>query len=133
MRVSQRRIVVSIGGKPANQPPQGALARVLGFALGTVVLVGAFVFSLVLFAVLLGVGLIAGGYVWWKTRELRRQLRESVAAARRTASGLDGEPARPGTTTIEGEFTRDPGSETMPGAQPDAAATSAARAPPRTN
>jgi hypothetical protein len=53
--------------------------------MGVVVLAAAFLFSLVLFAVLLGVGLIAGAYLWWKTRGLRRQLRESVEAARRTA------------------------------------------------
>ena len=42
---------------------------------GTVMLASAFVVSLVFVAIGLAVVLIFGGYLWWKTRELRRQLR----------------------------------------------------------
>ena len=115
MRVNQRRIVISIGGRRAGQQPKGILARVFGFAVGALVLVGAFVFSLVVFAELLGVGVIAGGYLWWKTRPLRRQLGESVDAARRNASTAEGESLRPAATTIEGEFTREGKHETDAG------------------
>jgi hypothetical protein len=41
----------------------------------TVMLVSAFMVSLVFVAIGLAVVLIFGGYLWWKTRELRRQLR----------------------------------------------------------
>jgi hypothetical protein len=42
---------------------------------GTVMLASAFVVSLVFVAIGLAAVLIFGGYLWWKTRELRRQLR----------------------------------------------------------
>ena len=95
MRVNRRRIVISWGGPRASQPPKSLLGKVVGFAVGAVVLVGAFVFSLVLFAVLLSVGLIAGIYLWWKTRGLRRQMRAQPGG---TPHGVE---------VIEGEFTRD--------------------------
>lgn len=53
------------------QPPS-LLARVIGLLLGAVFLVLAFVFSIVIFIVLLAVGLLALGYLWWKSRALRR-------------------------------------------------------------
>ncbi|MEO8163981.1 MAG: hypothetical protein ABI619_01160 [Betaproteobacteria bacterium] len=36
----------------------------------------AFMLSIVIFAVLLTVALLGGGYVWWKTRALRKRMRE---------------------------------------------------------
>lgn len=48
------------------------LARLIGLMLGAVFLVLAFVFSVVIFIVLLAVGLVALGYLWWKSRALRR-------------------------------------------------------------
>ena len=42
---------------------------------GAVMLVSAFVVSLMFLAIGLVIVLTAGGYLWWKTRELRRQLR----------------------------------------------------------
>jgi hypothetical protein len=104
MRVVRRRVVISVGAGPASRPPQGVLARALGFVAGALVLAGAFVFSMVLFALLLGAGLVAGAYLWWKTRALRRQLLDAAQVAR----GADPQrtaPSRP--TTIEGEFKRE--------------------------
>jgi hypothetical protein len=49
--------------------------RVLAVVMSAVVLVAAVMLSMVLFAVLLAVGVIVGGYVWWKLRALRRQAR----------------------------------------------------------
>ena len=54
------------------------LGRILGFAIGTTVLILAFVFSLVVFAVLLVLALIAIGFLLWKTRALRRQQADSI-------------------------------------------------------
>ena len=65
----------------------GALAIVTGAAL---VVVGV-MFSLVLVAVVTVLGLALFAYVWWKTRELRRRLRERP----------------PGGRVIEGEVTRE--------------------------
>jgi hypothetical protein len=45
---------------------------------GAVTLAGAFVLSLVFLAIGLAVVLIVGGYLWWKTRELRRQMRAQM-------------------------------------------------------
>jgi hypothetical protein len=53
-------------------------AKTLSIVLGGVVLVSAFVFSIVLFAIALAVVLAFGVYVWWKTRDLRRQMREQI-------------------------------------------------------
>jgi predicted membrane protein len=44
----------------------------------TVMLAGAFLVSLVFVAIGLAVVLVVGGYLWWKTRELRRQLRAQM-------------------------------------------------------
>jgi hypothetical protein len=46
---------------------------------GIVMLAGLFVVSLVFVAIGLAVVLIFGGYLWWKTRELRQQLRAHMA------------------------------------------------------
>ena len=43
----------------------------------TVVLIGlALMFSVLLFVVILIVGAMAWGYLWWRTRDLRRQMRK---------------------------------------------------------
>ncbi len=54
-------------------------------------LVLAFMFSLVIFAALAVIALLAGSYLWWKTRALRRQMRERPRGGR----------------IIEGEVIRD--------------------------
>lgn len=59
---------------------------------GTVMLVSAFVFSLVFVAIGLAAVLIFGGYLWWTTRELRKQLRAEMQRQR-----------QPGGEIIEGE------------------------------
>jgi O-antigen/teichoic acid export membrane protein len=60
----------------------GAISRAKQFALkglvvlgGALALAGAFVLSVVFLAIGLAVVLTVGGYLWWKTRELRRQMR----------------------------------------------------------
>jgi hypothetical protein len=50
----------------------GLLARVVALVLGAIVLVVAFVFSLVIFSIALVAGLLALGYVWWRTRSVPR-------------------------------------------------------------
>ena len=60
----------------------GAISQVKNFALkafvvlgGALMLASAFLLSLVFLAIGLAVVLTFGGYLWWKTRELRRQMR----------------------------------------------------------
>lgn len=69
----------------------GLLGKVLTFAAGAVLLLVAFMFSLLVFAVVVTGALLVWGYLWWKTRELRRQMRERP----------------PGGRVIEGETIRD--------------------------
>jgi len=51
------------------------MGRIVTSALAVVLLVGAFVASVFVFAIVATAVLLVGGYLWWKTRELRRQLR----------------------------------------------------------
>ena len=71
------------------------LRKALGVILGAVLLAAALLFSVVVFAVLAVGGLLVLGYLWWKTRDLRRQLRQQVR-----------EPA-PGGRVIEGEVVHE--------------------------
>jgi hypothetical protein len=82
----------------------GLVAKVLAFAAGGVLLIGAFVFSLLLFAVVVSVGLVVWGYLWWRTRELRKLVRERL----RTANT---QWPRDGGSVIEGDFVRDSDSD----------------------
>lgn len=60
-----------------NRPDApGLLGKVLGMVAGAVLLVLGVMFSAVLLILLVVAGLAAWAYFWWKTRELRRTLRE---------------------------------------------------------
>jgi hypothetical protein len=66
----------------------GALSRAKQLALKALVVVGgvlmlasAFLLSLVFLAIGLAVVLTVGGYLWWRTREVRRQMRARMQAA----------------------------------------------------
>lgn len=58
------------------------LGKVLALAAGAVLLVAAVMFSLLIFAVAAVLGVFAWGYLWWKTRELRRRMREKPPGGR---------------------------------------------------
>lgn len=98
-------------GAGAASPP-GLLARVLAFALGAVALVASLVFSVVVFAFLLGAAVLVGAYLWWRTRELRRQIREQMQAQdagqapmrARTTSRQSGSTD---DSILEGDFIRE--------------------------
>jgi hypothetical protein len=57
-----------------RQPPS-LLTKILAVAASAVVLIGAVAISFVLFTIALAVLVGFGAYVWWKTRDFRRQLR----------------------------------------------------------
>jgi Flp pilus assembly protein TadB len=91
----------------------GGLVRGVAAALVAVVLaVTAVVFSVVVLAVVATLGLCIGGWLWWKTRALRRQLREQQAAMeaqlRSAAAGAGGSRTAGGDDgiVIEGEYSR---------------------------
>jgi hypothetical protein len=91
MHVDEPRPQIGYRGSAISRAKEVTLkvAVVVG---GALMLASAFVVSLVFLAIGLGVVLIGGGYLWWKTRELRRQLR----------ARMHRQP-RPGGEIIEGE------------------------------
>jgi Flp pilus assembly protein TadB len=74
----------------------GFLGKVLAVTAGIIVLVAALVFSLLLVAVVASVGVIAWAYLWWRTRDLRKQMRQRTGERPKDV------------TIIEGEFSRAP-------------------------
>ncbi len=83
-------------------PEAGPLARLAAFVLSVAFLVLAFMFSLVALAVLAVGGLALGGWLWWKTRRLRKQMEEM----RQAGAMPEDQPARD-IQVIEGEFIRE--------------------------
>ena len=87
-----------------NQGNKHWFVRVLSFLLGASILVLAFVFSLVLLAILLAVAVVLLSYYWWKIRAIRK-----VVAQRAQSTGGDAEMASPEAgvrPVIEGEARR---------------------------
>ena len=68
----------------------GLLSKVLTFATGAVLLVAGLVFSLVVFALAATAAGLILGFLWWKTRDRRRQMRERPPGGRI----IDGEVIR---------------------------------------
>ena len=50
----------------------GVLQRVVGAVLGLLFLVAVFIFTSLILAGLLAVGIVVWGWLWWRTRSLRR-------------------------------------------------------------
>ncbi|WP_295008146.1 hypothetical protein [uncultured Dechloromonas sp.] len=96
------------GHNALGRPPQGPLAKLLAFVLSAAFLVLAFMFSLVALAVVAVLGLVLGGWLWWRTRKLRQEIN------RQRAEPWDGmtqeNPFRAApersSTVIDGEATR---------------------------
>jgi UPF0716 family protein affecting phage T7 exclusion len=77
--------------------PGGVLGRVVAIAGGIVVLVVAFMFSLIALAVLIVGGLLIFVYLKWKTRHLRRHLNQQMAQQ------ANRQPQETSGAVIEGE------------------------------
>jgi uncharacterized protein HemX len=88
-------------------PPPGPLAKLAAFILSAVFMVLAFMFSLVALAVVAVIGLALGGWLWWKTRELRKQMMAQMHEAQAVRAD---QPAQ-NEQVIEGEFSREVGPE----------------------
>ena len=101
-----RQFHASLGG----QPP-GPLAKVVTFLLGAALLVVGFMFSLVALAVVAVGAVLAGTWFWWKTRALRREMREQMR--QQQPSGASEQQPFAGRI-IEGEVIRD-GAPPAPG------------------
>jgi cbb3-type cytochrome oxidase subunit 3 len=61
---------------------QGFVVKALTVVGAGVVLAGAIAMSIVVFAIALVAMLVLGSYVWWKLRQLRRQIADRQASAR---------------------------------------------------
>lgn len=96
--------------------PPGLIARSLAVIAATGLAVLTFMFSLVVFSVVLVVGLGVAAWFWWRTRELRRRMREARAAM--DAQMNMGDPRGPHSPrpssqrhgeglVIEGDFIRE--------------------------
>lgn len=90
----------------SEAPTPGLLEKLVAFVVGTILLVVGFMFSMVLFAIIVVAGLLAWAYLWWKTRELRRAMRENPPGGR----VIDGEVIVVDAEVIEsrGDLPRDP-------------------------
>jgi len=82
-----------------NKAP-GLLGKVVAFILSLGLFALAFMFSLAALAVVAVVGVLFAGWFWWKTRALRRQLREQGAVFETSESAESGQ-------IIEGEVIRE--------------------------
>jgi hypothetical protein len=100
-----------VRGARINVQPPGFFGRVLAVIAGLVLFVLGLMFSVVIIAVAVAAGLIIWGWIWWKTRPLRRQMREQMEA-RMAAGGdtaapaADDEGRAPSGRVIEGEVIR---------------------------
>ncbi len=92
MEKSQRRVRIIVRDANYEVQPPGLLAKVVAVVLGLAALVVAFMVSVVALAIVSVVIVIGVGYLWWKTRDLRRHLRENP----------------PGGRVIDGDAFRDP-------------------------
>lgn len=75
--------------------PQNLLQRILGAALGVALFVAAFVFASVLLAIAASVALVVWGWLWWRTRDLRRAARDEQAAVIEGEYRVERETRRP--------------------------------------
>jgi hypothetical protein len=83
----QRRVRIIVRNSQGDIEPPGLLGRVAAAIVGAIALVVAFMFSVVALAV---VSVII--VMWWKTRDLRRHLRENPPGGR----VIDGDSSRDG-------------------------------------
>jgi hypothetical protein len=87
MQLDQRRARIASRGSAVSRAKHLALKTVVVLG-GVVVLASAFVVSLVFVAIGLTVVLGFGGYLWWKTRELRKQLRARMEEQQQPAGRI---------------------------------------------
>lgn len=78
------------------------IAKTLAVVAGAAVLAGAFVLSLAFFVFALAAVVVFGGYLWWKTRHLRRQLREQMRQHEAMHADSVGRRAAASDRVIEG-------------------------------
>lgn len=78
----QRRVRIIIRNGDGEIQEPGLFGKIAAAVVGAIALVLAFMFSVVALAVVSVVVLIVIGYLWWKTRDLRRRMRERPPGGR---------------------------------------------------
>lgn len=63
-------------------PGNGIFGKIVGTLAGAVMLIVAFTVSLLVFATVAAIALVIVVYLWWKTRTLRKQMREHPPGGR---------------------------------------------------
>jgi hypothetical protein len=95
----------------SGRPPQSLAARIVGAAFAVVAFGAVLMGAVVLFVGAVLAALAFWGYFWWKTRVLRRTMREQMKAQRFEPPGANINTNAPGhapgkATIIEGEAVR---------------------------
>ncbi len=93
MQGNDRQYRLNGAGTAANGIT-GWVGRVVAATAGIVLIIAGFMLSLIAFVAVATVGMLGALYLWWRTRDLRRQLRE-----------MQDNP--PGGRIIEGDATRE--------------------------
>ncbi len=87
--------------------PPSLLQKLVAVVVAAAVFSLALMFSVVLFAVVLTVGAAAWGYLWWKTRALRKTMRAQGEARMRAQDQAAGAHGSARGLVIEGEVIRE--------------------------
>jgi hypothetical protein len=74
------------------------LQRAAALAVGLVLTIAALIFASMILAVAAAIAIVLGGWLWWRTRHVRRELRRVDLEAR--------EGRRAGGAVVEGEYRR---------------------------
>ena len=93
-----------------NSTAMNAIVKVAAVIAGAIMLISALVLSIVFVVGALAVLLVIGGYFWWKTREVRKQMREQM----RTQMGPQMRTRFAQGDVIEGVVVRDVVAEARP-------------------
>jgi hypothetical protein len=71
------------------------LQKAAALAVGIVLAIAALIFASVVLALAAAVAIVVGGWLWWRTRHIRRELRRQAGEAQRREGAV-----------IEGEYRR---------------------------
>ncbi len=72
-----------------TKPPTSLLGKLLALVAGAILLVLGFMFSLVLLSVFIALALTLGAWFFWKTRHMRKAMREAAATRGPPPTGGD--------------------------------------------
>jgi hypothetical protein len=83
-----------LGYRSVGSRAQGVIGKTLAIAGAGVMLVSAVVISIALFTVAAAGVLVFGAYFWWRTRELRKQMRSHARSRFEEGDVIEGEVIR---------------------------------------